>query len=49
MAKKAVPYLNGTLGLYRHMKVSIEIEPGIKPVHKHEYAFPKVYMDTFKR
>ena len=40
---------NGTLGLYPHKKVSIEIEKDAKLVHKRAYAVPRTHMDTFKK
>ena len=40
---------DGSLGLYPHKKVHIEIDPNAKPVHKRAYAVPRVHLDTFKK
>ena len=47
--KKYANVFNGTLGLYPHKKVSIEIKKDAKPVHKLAYAVPRIHMDTFKK
>ena len=36
--EKYATVFNGTLGLYPHMKVSIEIEKNAKPVHSCAYT-----------
>jgi len=39
---------NGTLGLYPHHKLHLELVPDVKPVHSQPYPFPRVHMSTFK-
>jgi hypothetical protein len=39
---------NGTLGLYPHKKVHIDIDPNAKPVHSRPYPVPQIHLKTFK-
>jgi hypothetical protein len=39
---------DGTLGVYPHKKVHIDIDPNAKPVHAHLYPVPRVHLQTFK-
>jgi len=39
---------NGTLGLYPHRKVHIELVPDAKPIHARPYPVPRIHMSTFK-
>jgi hypothetical protein len=38
---------NGTLGVYPHKKVHIEIDPNAKPVHSRPYPVPQIHLKTF--
>jgi hypothetical protein len=40
--------LNGTLGVYPHKKVHIDIDPNTKPVHSRPYPVPQIHLKTFK-
>jgi hypothetical protein len=40
---------DGTLGVYPHKKVHIDIDPNVKPVHARPYPVPKVHLQTFKK
>jgi hypothetical protein len=40
---------NGTLGVYPHKKVHIEIDPNAKPVHSRQYPIPQIHLKTFKK
>ena len=39
---------NGTLGLYPHQKVHIQIEEGAVPKHSHPYAVANIHLENFK-
>jgi hypothetical protein len=39
---------NGTLGVYPHKKVHIDIDPNAKPVRSRPYPVPQIYLKTFK-
>jgi hypothetical protein len=39
---------NGTLGVYPHKKVHIDINPNAKPVHSRPYPVPQIHLKTFK-
>ncbi len=40
---------NGTLGVYPHKKVHIDIDPNAKPVHSRLYPVPHIHFKTFKK
>ncbi len=39
---------NGTLDVYPHKKVHIDIDPNSKPVHSRPYPLPWIHLKTFK-
>jgi hypothetical protein len=39
----------GTLGVYPHKKVHIDIDPNAKPVHSRSYPVPQIHLKTFKK
>ncbi len=41
--------VNGTLGVYPHKKVHIDIAPNAKPVHSWPYPIPQIHLKTFKK
>ncbi len=40
---------NGTLGVYPHKKVHIDIDPNAKHVHSRPYPVPQIHLKTFKK
>jgi hypothetical protein len=40
---------DGTLGVYPHKKVHIDIDPNAKPVHSRPYPVPQIHVKTFKK
>jgi hypothetical protein len=40
---------DGTLGIHRHKKVHIDIDPNAKPVHSRPYPIPQTHLKTFKK
>ncbi len=40
---------NGTLGVYPHKKVHIDIDPNAKPVQSRPYSVPRIHLKTFKK
>ena len=40
---------DGTLGLYRHKEVRIEVMPNAQPKHQRPSAFLKIYWETFEK
>ncbi len=40
---------NGTLGVYPHKKVHIDIDPNVKPVHSRPFPLPQIHLKTFKK
>ncbi len=41
--------INGTLGVYPHKKVHVDIDPNAKPVHSRPYPLPQIRLKTFKK
>jgi hypothetical protein len=39
---------DGTLAVYPHKKVHIDIDPNSKPVHSKPYPVPQIHLKTFK-
>jgi hypothetical protein len=40
---------DGTLGVYPHKKVHIDIDPNAKPIHSRPYPVPWIHLKTFKK
>jgi hypothetical protein len=40
---------NGTLDIYAHKKVHIDIDSNTKPVHPRPYPVPQIHLKTFKK
>jgi hypothetical protein len=40
---------SGTLGIYPHKKVHIDIDPNAKPVQPRPYPVPRIHLKTFKK
>jgi hypothetical protein len=40
---------DGTLGVYPHKKVHIDIDPNAKPVQSRSYPVPQIHLKTFKK
>ena len=40
---------DGTLGVYPHKKVYIDIDPNAKPVHSRPDPVPRIHLKTFKK
>jgi hypothetical protein len=40
---------DGTLGVFPHKKVHIDIDPNAKPVHSKPYLLPQIHLKTFKK
>jgi hypothetical protein len=47
--KRHQKLFDGSLGVYPHKKVHIEIDPTSKPVHARPYPVPRIHLSTFKR
>jgi hypothetical protein len=43
LAKHQKMFNGTTLGVYRHKKVHIDIDPNVKPVHARPYPVPRVH------
>jgi hypothetical protein len=39
----------GTLGVYPHKNIHIDIDPNAKPVHSWPYPVPLIHLKTFKK
>ncbi len=48
MLQKNNKMFDGTLGVYPHKKVHIDIDPNAKPVHSRPYSVPQIHLKTFK-
>jgi hypothetical protein len=40
---------DGTLGVYLHKKLHVDIDPNAKPVHFRPYPVPRIHLKTFKK
>jgi hypothetical protein len=40
---------DGTVGVYPHKKVHIDIDPNAKPVHSRPYPVPQIHLKNFKK
>ena len=40
---------DGTLRVYPHKQVHIDIDPNAKPVHSRPYPVPQIHLKTFKK
>ena len=40
---------DGTLGVYPHKKVHIDIDPNAKPLHSRPYSVPRIHLKTFEK
>jgi aryl carrier-like protein len=49
LLKKHEKLFDGTLGVYPHKKVHIELTEDAKPVHSRAYPIPKIHYETFKK
>ncbi len=49
MLQESDKTFNGTLGVYSHEKVHIDIDPNAKPVHSRSYTVPQIHLKTFKK
>jgi hypothetical protein len=40
---------DGTLGVYPHKKLHLELDPNAKPIHARQYPVPCIHLSTFKK